>query len=93
MSDFTIKNRMTASALKEQQHAKIDVVRNPKTGKLFFQCGTIRGYMVKKLAACFKSTPIEDIEFGEILSTQGETAGKYVPCLFLKGKNNVEHSW
>lgn len=93
MSDFTIRNRMSAGALKDSQHARIDVVESPKTGKLFFQCGTIKGYIVKKLASCYKETPIEDVEYGEILSTQGETAGKYVPCLFLKGKNNVKHSW
>lgn len=85
----TFANRKSLRALMQEQQSTADVIQNPKTGKLFFTCGSIRGYISKKLAQVYQTTPAEDVEFADVTTDDGVC----IPCLFLKGKNNTKKVW
>lgn len=84
MSEITSTNRMTARALKEANGA-IEFVKNPNTGKCFFTCGNIVGYVSPKVEESLDSITIDDIQYAEV-SING---AKAVPCLMMRSTNNV----
>lgn len=87
---FTAKNEMTAREL-INQHGRIDFVENPKTNKLFFVCGNIKGYVSEKLAQVIDTVETEDIRYAEIHATiKGVETD--VPTLMLASKNNVKRT-
>lgn len=87
-TEFVCRNRMSAPALKEQQNDKIHIIENPKSGKLFFVCGSVRGYITKKTQESIDTVDVEDLEYAEVLSSDNS----YIPCLFLRGKNNEKRT-
>lgn len=87
---FTAKNEMTAREL-INKHGQIDFVENPKTNKLFFVCGSIKGYVSEKLAQVLDTVEAEDIRYAEIHATiKGVETD--VPTLMLASKNNVKRT-
>lgn len=81
----TFSNQMSLSALKaSQNNANLDIVVSPKTGKMFFSCGSVTGAVADKLQKEINTVSAEDIEFA-MISIDGQPA---VPCLFKKGANN-----
>lgn len=49
-SPLSFSNTYSVQDFKAFNHDnKIDVVKNPKNGKLFFQCGSIRGAVAKEI--------------------------------------------
>lgn len=87
---FTAKNEMTAREL-ISKHGRIDFVENPKTNKLFFVCGSIKGYVSEKLAQVLDTVEAEDIRYAEIHATiKGVETD--VPTLMLASKNNVKRT-
>lgn len=88
-NNFECRNRKSLNALIAEQGDAVRAITNPKTGKLFFTCGSVRGMISKKLQAVMKNTEKEDMEYAEVLVPN---VG-YIPCLFLRPKNNVEKEW
>ena len=91
MSDITTTNRMTARQLKESQgNAPIDIVKNPHTGKLFFTCGSKRGYVSPNAATKLAdaNSTLDDFQYAEV-SIDGNEA---VPCFMIASKANVQRS-
>lgn len=81
-----LKNKMTAADLVRLHNAPIEFLENPKTGKLFFRCKDIKGYVspaAKK--AVLEDCSIDDLQYAEV-STDGS---QFLPCLMLKQKRNV----
>lgn len=98
---FVTQNRKEASQLVTQENALIKFVTNPNTGKMFFTCGKVQGYVspaAQKAAAEHK--PIEEFHYAEIVSINGELCKdqegnpKPMPILMVvgKGNQNVVHS-
>lgn len=49
-SQLSFSNTYTVNDFKAFNHNNtIDVVKNPNTGKMFFQCGSIRGAVAKEI--------------------------------------------
>lgn len=92
MANLVIDNRMPASQMMRAEGANLDVVKNPKTGKIFFSCGSKHGYISKKLAGQLDSVALSDITYGEIHATING-ADTVVPTLFLAGTANVVKSF
>lgn len=92
MATMVIDNRMTASELMRSQGANLDIVKNPNTGKLFFTCGSKRGYISKKVAGQLNTLSASDIQYGEIHATING-ADTVVPTLFLASTANVVKSF
>ena len=92
MATMVIDNRMTASELMRSEGANLDIVKNPNTGKLFFACGTKKGYISHKVAEKLDTLQPSDIQYGEIhavIDGKPET----VPTLFLASTANVVKSF
>ena len=84
MSQITATNKMSGRALK-QAHGAIEFVKNPNTGKCFFTCGSIVGYVSPKVESNLDSVTLDDIQYAEV-SIDGKPA---VPCLMMKATTNV----
>lgn len=92
MANLVIDNRMTASELMRSEGASLNIVKNPNTGKLFFACGTKKGYISHKVAENLNTLNASDIQYGEIhASING--ADTVVPTLFLESTANVVKSF
>ena len=92
MANLVINNRMTASELMRSEGANLDVVKNPNTGKLFFTCGSKRGYISHKVAENLNSLSASDIQYGEIQAVING-AQTVVPTLFMASTANVVKSF
>ena len=85
----TKTNEMSAADLKVRNHSDIDFVRSPKTGKIFFVCGSTKGYVSKAAQKKLEegSLTLESLRYCD-MSIDGNPA---VPCLMMVGdsKKNV----
>jgi hypothetical protein len=89
-TNFSATNEMTAREL-INMHGQIDFVENPKTNKLFFVCGSIKGYVSQKLADVLDTVDVNDIRYAEIHATiKGVETD--VPTLMLASKSNVKRT-
>lgn len=78
VNDQKVRNIKTARQLmKENNGSVINIIRSPKTGKLFFTCGVIKGYVGRKLAEIIDIVDIDDVKYVEVLIEDG----KWMPCL------------
>ena len=91
MEKMVIDNRMNASEFVRMNGGKLDFVKNPNTGKVFFVCGDKRGYISKKVLAD-ADVKLADMQYGEI---QANINGQptVVPTLFLASTTNVVKSF
>lgn len=90
MDKLLVRNRMSAKALIESQGENLDLVSNPKTGKLFFACRTIQGYVSPKVQESYDSLETSDLTVAECSKPGSNT---WVWCLMMKGTNNVKKSF
>ena len=84
-SNITSTNRMSASALCVKENSSLEFIKNPNTGKLFFVCGSVQGYVSSKVQENLASVEIKDLQFAEV-SIEGNTP---VPCIMMRGTDNV----
>lgn len=80
-------NRMSARQLIISENAELQFVENPNTGKIFFVCGSKKGYVSPAAQAKMSTGTIDDFQYAEV-SIDG---GAAVPCLMVVGNssNNV----
>ena len=84
-TNITSTNRMSASALCIKENSSLEFIKNPHTGKIFFVCGSVQGYVSPKVQENLDNVKIEDLQFADV-SIEGNEP---VPCLMMKGTNNV----
>lgn len=86
-------NRMSARQLVISENAALDFVENPHTNKLFFVCGSKRGYVSPSARKALASgtAKLDDFQYAEV-SIDGQEA---VPCLMIVGnsRQNVKYSF
>jgi hypothetical protein len=72
------------------QNAELQIVENPNTGKLFFVCGAIKGYISPAVLSKINSVTVEELQFAEV-SIDGKPS---VPCLMMvgDGSKNVKRT-
>ena len=89
-NNITSANRMSARQLIISQNSELQFVENPNTGKLFFVCGSIKGYVSPAATAKMADGTIDDFQYAEV-SIDG---GAAVPCLMVVGNSgaNVKRS-
>lgn len=90
MATISATNRMSAKQLVISENSIIDFVTNHNTGKLFFVCGSKKGYVSPALQKIYKEATLDDIQYAEV-SLDGGTP---VPTLMCVGNSrvNVERS-
>lgn len=83
-------NRMSARQLVISENAELEFVENPNTGKIFFVCGSKKGYVSPAAVEKMASGTIDDFQYAEV-SIDGNAA---VPCLMVVGNsaNNVRRT-
>lgn len=87
---FNAQNQMSLRSFKSLHNdAKVNIVKNPNNGNVFFECDGVQGYVCKKLAANLSSTDIDDIQYADITADDGSV----IPCLFIASKSNVLKSF
>lgn len=91
MADIISRSKMSASELKAQ-HGDINFVENPKTGKLFFSCGSIVGYISPKVQAAAEAGTLSlaDMDYAQCSTDGGNT---WVDCLMMRATNNVRFTF
>ena len=90
MADNNIQalNRMSAKALCIKENSELTFVKNPKTGKIFFSCGSVKnGYVSPKVQENIETVKIEDLQYAEVVIDGGEP----VPTIMMDNKTNVVH--
>ncbi len=92
MSTLEVRNRMSASALKQSENGNIEFIQNPKTGKLFFACGTKTGYISPKVREAQEAgnLRLEDMQYAEC---KKPGTNDWVSCLMMRGTANVVASF
>lgn len=82
---------MSARQLIISENAKLDFVQNPNTGKIFFVCGSKRGYVSPKALEKMATGTLDDFQYAEV-SLDGQPA---VPCLMVVGNSqqNIKRSF
>ena len=85
MNNISSTNRMSARQLVISENSKLDFVKNPNTGKVFFVCGSKRGYVSPAALAKMESGTIDDFQYAEVSIDGGEA----VPCLMVVGNSNA----
>ena len=83
MATISATNRMSARQLVISENSVIDFVKNPNTGKLFFVCGSKKGYVSPALQKVYKESTLDDIQYAEV-SLDGGTP---VPTLMCVGNS------
>lgn len=84
-------NRMSARQLIISENSKLDFIENPNTGKIFFVCGSKKGYISPKALEKMETGSIDDFQYAEV-SIDGNPA---VPCLMVVGNSqqNIKKSF
>jgi len=73
------RNKMSARDLVISENASLEFVKNPNTGKIFFVCGSKKGYVSRAAVEKMGTGSLDDFIYAEV-SKDGKT---YVPCLMI----------
>lgn len=77
-------NRMSARQLIISENAELQFIENPNNGKIFFVCGSKKGYVSPAAQAKIEDGTIDDFQYAEV-SIDG---GAAVPCLMVVGNSS-----
>ena len=90
MSNIVATNRMSCAQLMKSQDSELQFVENPNTGKIFFVCGAVKGYVSPAVLQNMDSVTVSDLQFAEV-SIDGKPS---VPCLMMvgDGSKNVKRT-
>lgn len=76
------RNKMSARDLVKSENASLNFVENPNTGKIFFVCGSKKGYVSPAAMEKMATGTIDDFIYAEV----SIDSKPYVPCLMLSNK-------
>jgi hypothetical protein len=65
----------------KSQNSELQFIENPNTGKIFFMCGEIKGYVSPAVLQNMNTVSVQDLQFAEV-SIDNKPA---VPCLMMIG--------
>ena len=81
MGNIVATNRMSCAQLMKSQNSELQFIENPNTGKIFFMCGEIKGYVSPAVLQNMNTVSVQDLQFAEV-SIDNKPA---VPCLMMIG--------
>lgn len=81
MSNIVATNRMSCAQLMKSQNSELQFIENPNTGKIFFMCGEIKGYVSPAVLQNMNTVSVQDLQYAEV-SIDNKPA---VPCLMMIG--------
>ena len=81
-----ISDKRTLKQLVLEQNAEVKTFKSPKSDKLFFECGKIRGYVSPAAAERLKDPNCSIDDFGfAMVAKEGEEP---IPCILILKKEN-----
>lgn len=84
MANITATNRMSAAQLMKSQNSELQFIENSNTGKIFFMCGEIKGYVSPAVLSKMNTVTVADLQFAEV-SIDNKPS---VPCLMMVGDSS-----
>lgn len=86
-----VRNRKTAKQLVISNNAPLQFINNPNTNKVFFMCGSVKGYISPAVRNKLDSVTLEDLQYAECAQPGTDN---WVPCLMMVGNSqaNVKRS-
>lgn len=79
------RNKMSARDLVKSENASLQFMENPNTGKIFFVCGSKKGYVSPAAVEKMETGSLDDFCYAEVSIGSSD----YVPCLLVKNGNKV----
>lgn len=76
-------NRMTARQLVISENAELQFVENPHTNKIFFMCGSKKGYVSPAVQKIRETCSLDDLQYAEV----SKDGGTPIPCLMVVGNS------
>lgn len=86
MDKMQVRNRMTATQLVISENSELQFINNPNTNKVFFMCGTKKGYISPAVAKAQDSVTLEDLQYAECAKPGTD---EWVPCLMMVGNSTA----
>lgn len=86
MEKMQVRNRKTAEQLVISENAELQFINNPNTNKVFFMCGSIKGYISPAVAAKLDTVQLADLQYAECAKPG---TNDWVPCLMMVGNSNA----
>lgn len=86
MEKMQVRNRKSATQLVISENAELQFINNTNTNKLFFMCGTIKGYVSPAVRAKMDSVTLEDLQYAECAQPGSDT---WIPCLMMVGNSEA----
>lgn len=86
MEKMQVRNRKSAQQLVISENAEIQFINNPNTNKVFFMCGTIKGYISPAVAAKIDSVGLGELQYAECAKPG---TSDWVPCLMMVGNSTA----
>ena len=81
------KNRRSAREMVTAQ-GDLNIIKNPRSGKYFFQCGNTKGYVSKKaLAAINSGCKLDDLKVADVQIPS--MSNDWVPTLMIVGNGDA----
>lgn len=91
MEKMQVRNRKSAKQLVIGENAPLQFINNPNTNKVFFTCGTVKGYVSPNVRDKMDSVALEDLQYAECAKPGTDD---WIPCLMMVGNSeaNVKRS-
>ena len=86
MRKMLVRNRMSVNALKDSENDYLRFINNPKTGKVFFICGTKQGYISPAVQEEINTIQASELQYAECCI---EGKNEWVPCIMKQSTDNV----
>lgn len=80
--DIKAYNRMSAASFMKLQNSELKFIENPNNGKIYFECGDVKGHISPAVLEKMHSVTVDDLQYAEV-SIDGS---KPVPCLMMVDK-------
>ena len=80
--DIKAYNRMSAASFMKSQNSELKFIENPSNGKIYFECGDVKGHISPAVLEKMHSVTVDDLQYAEV-SIDGS---KPIPCLMMVDK-------
>ncbi len=88
-SGIKYRNKMSARDFIIRENESLKFIKNPDTGKIFFVCGSKKGYVSPAAVKKIDTGSVDDFYYAEVSIDNSN----YVPCLMLVNKPDVVRSF
>lgn len=86
MEKMQVRNRKAAKQLVISENSTLQFINNPNTDRMFFMCGSIKGYVSPAVAQKLDTVGLDDLQYAECAKPG---TNDWVPCLMMVGNSTA----